>query len=234
MTTRAADRVLADATARLIEQTDVAGSLARLLADCLEALDADAVGLLVGEPLHELELLSATSHRTRELELFQVLNQTGPCLEAISANRHVTSSAATDLITRWPPVGRAIIEAGFQTVHAFPLHWHGNAIGALNVFFRREVQEDLESHLSTAQALANIATLILVQPAEPDLDVLRSRVRDALSGRLVIEQAKGILAYREELQMGEAYDRLTEIAIREGSGLTATARRLVEDASRGR
>ena len=163
---RSADKVLADATSRLIEQTDVAGSLALLLADCLEALDADAAGLLVGEPLHELELLSATSHRTAELELYQVLNGTGPCLEAINGGQHVTSSAAGDLVTRWPPVGQAILDAGFQTVHAIPLHWHGHVIGALNIFFRREVDQGLANQLATAEAIANIATLILVQPAE--------------------------------------------------------------------
>jgi transcriptional regulator with GAF, ATPase, and Fis domain len=232
VTTRSADQVLADATARLIEQTDVAGSLALLLADCIEALDADAAGLLVGEPLHELELLSATSHRTSELELYQVLNGTGPCVEAITSARHVTSSVATDLTTRWPPVGQAILDAGFETVHAFPLHWHGSIIGALNIFFRRPVDRDLADHLATAQAIANIATLILLQPAEHDLDALRSRVQDALSGRLVIEQAKGILAYREHLDLGEAYDRLTAIAASRGSGLTVAARQLIEDASR--
>jgi hypothetical protein len=232
MTSRSADRILADATARLIEQTDVVGSLALLLADCLEVLDADAAGLLVGEPLHELELLSATSHRTSELELYQLLNGTGPCLEAITSAQHVTSSGAPDLTRRWPPVGQAILDAGFQTVHAFPLHWHNNVIGALNVFFRREVDQHLGDRLATAQAIANIATLILVQPAEPDLEVLRARVQEALSGRLVIEQAKGILAYREHLAMSEAYDRLTAIAASQRSGLTVAARRLIEDASR--
>jgi hypothetical protein len=234
MANRSADQVLADATARLIEQTDVAGSLALLLADCLEALDADAAGLLVGEPLHDLELLSATSHRTEELELYQVLNGTGPCVEAINNGQHVTSSAATDLTTRWPPVGQAIVDAGFLTVHAIPLHWHGNVIGALNIFFRREVDQNLANHLATAQAIANIATLVLVQPTEPDLEVLRSRVQEALSGRLVIERAKGILAYREHLEMADAYDRLTAIAASNGSGLTAVARQLIEDAARSR
>jgi hypothetical protein len=234
MTTRSADQVLADATARLIEQTDVATSLALLLADCLEALHADAAGLLVGEPLHELELLSATSHRTSELELYQVLNGVGPCVEAIKTAHHVTASGPNELTTRWPPVGQAIIDAGFQTVHAFPLHWHGNVIGALNIFFRREVDEDMANHLDTARAIANIATLILAQPAEQDVEALRSRVQDALSGRLVIEQAKGVLAYRESLEMGEAYDRLTAIAASQGSGLTEVARRLIEEASRGR
>jgi hypothetical protein len=234
VTSRSADQVLAAATARLIDQTDAATSLALLLADCLEALHADAAGLLVGEPLHELELLSATSHRTTELELYQVLNRIGPCVEAIASGRYVAVSGATDLTTRWPPVGQAILDAGFQTVHAFPMHWRGTVIGALNIFFRRDVDDGSANHLATGQALANIATLVLAQPDEHDLGMLRSRVRRALSGRLVIEQAKGVLAYRENLEMDEAYDRLTAIAARQGSGLTVVACRLVEDASRSR
>jgi hypothetical protein len=188
----------------------------------------------VGEPLHELELLSATSHRTTELELYQVLNRIGPCVEAIASARYVTATGAADLTARWPPVGQAILDAGFHAVHAFPLHWRGTVIGALNIFFCRDVAEGTADHLATGQALANIATLVLVQPAEHDLGVLRSRVQAALSGRLVIEQAKGVLAYRENLEMGEAYDRLTAIAASQGSGLTVVARRLIEDASRSR
>src|SRR5215213_7731346 len=198
---RAAD-ALAKASAALVAETDIAGFLASLLTSTTEVLQIDACGILVEDGDH-LDLLAASSHAAVELELHQAQLDEGPCVDAHESGQSVTAHGS-DLMDRWPRFGLTMLDSGFGSVHASPLRWHGVPLGAMGMF--RRADEPLTAEEETvAQAFADLATLLIVQTDKVDLDDVRERVQEVLTARIVIEQAKGVLAEERRVDMAEAY-----------------------------
>jgi GAF domain-containing protein len=222
MTARTATQALADATAALTSGRDVTDVLDRLVRDSADVLGAQAVGLLVLAPGGDLELLTATSHQVAELELFQIQQDTGPCIEAIRGGSPVSGDRHDDIRVRWPRIGDAIISAGYRTVHAYPLRWRGRTLGALNAFHASDTPADADAGL-LGQALADIATAVIVQSADLSAEQVTERVQRALQARTVIEQAKGVLAYTRNLDTAAAYDLLRRLAADHDATITDIA-----------
>jgi len=230
MTSTTAAQAFADAASRMVNRCDIAGDLVLLLIDCAELLSAEAVGLLVAVPDNGLELLSSSSHRVRELELYELQNGTGPCIDAISIGEHITA-ISPELDSAWPPLGAQIVAHGFRSVHAFPLTWHGTAIGALNVFHADPVVLNDGDRL-LAGTFADLATAVLARPLDTGVAALRQQIMAALDGRTMIEQAKGIIAYRENLEMSDAFSRLLQLAAASGRPLSQVAGDILTSVSR--
>ena len=218
------NRLLSDAVAAMGRSDDVADALAHVLAGCVEAYPSAAAAVLVRNGAGSLDLLAASSHRAEELELLQIQHRHGPCVEAMNADAKISAAGREDLIARWGSVGAAIAEAGFVAVHAFPMHWRGTTIGGLNIF----ATTDQASDPLIGQLFADLATLAVLRRDELREEQLRALIVDAVSARAVIEQAKGVLAYRENLDMDVAYAELVSRARTDGTELTTTARRIVE------
>jgi GAF domain-containing protein len=222
MTARTAAQALADAASALTGDDDVTDMLARLLDDARGVLGAQAVGLLLLTQGGDLELLSATSHRAAELEIFQIQHDSGPCVDAIRTGEPLFVGGASEILGRWPETGPAIVAAGYSAVHAYPLRWHGRVLGAMNVF-RDDTSLPEAGEGNAGQAFANIATIVIVQPASLTERQVTDRVQLALEARTVIEQAKGVLAYTRGLDMSAAYDLLRALAADRRASLTGTA-----------
>jgi GAF domain-containing protein len=113
---------------------------------------------------------------------------------------------------RWPnfvPEARA---AGFRPVHALPMKLRSQVIGALNLF-RSEPGKMSDADLAAAQALADIATIsILQERAAGENKGLTRQLEGALNSRVAIEQANGVLAERASLSMDQAFDLLRTFA----------------------
>jgi hypothetical protein len=180
-----------------------------------------------------LEFLAATSHRVEELELYQLQVETGPCVECVRTDEHVVATQLDDVRVRWPELGEPFRRAGFVGVHAAPLHWHGRAIGALNLFWTDD--RDLDGQgAGLAQTFADVATVAIVSTGGVPVTQVLRRTRAALRERAVIEQAKGVLAHRENLDMAGAFEHLLEMAGRNGNDLRITAADVVRQAARQR
>ncbi|MDN5760785.1 MAG: GAF and ANTAR domain-containing protein [Microlunatus sp.] len=201
-----AARAFADAASRMANSTDTAGDLVLLLLDCVEVLGAEAAGLLVEVADDSLELLASSSHRAEELELYQLQQQNGPCFDAFHEQCSVAATSP-DLEQAWPPLGARAVELGFHAVHAVPLLWRGTSIGALNIFHADRVLLGAEGRLC-ARTFADLTAAILTRSMDSTVSTVRRQVLAALEGRTVIEQAKGIIAYRENLEMDEAFAQL--------------------------
>jgi hypothetical protein len=217
---------LATALDGMVSSRPVADVLARLMQDCLLVLPADAAAVLVLDGEGGLELLSASSHRAEEIELLQIQRSEGPCVQVIQDNRMLEASG-TELAERWGEVGVAIGKAGFQQVRAYPMRWHGQAIGGLNILSRAPRVDD---DTVLGQVLADLATLVVVHAADVSVERVLARVREAVSARATIEQAKGVLAVTMDLEPDAAYDVLLQRARESELGLTAVAARLVDEA----
>jgi GAF domain-containing protein len=237
MTGRSPTRALAEMSATLVEEYDVVSALTHLCVACTDVFGASAAALLVrgdGGAVAELELLAASSHAAAELELHQQQVDQGPCLDAVAALRPVHADDADELARRWPRFAAvAAGPAGVRAAHAYPLRWRGRVLGGLNLFFTTDRSLDAEEEVA-AQAFSDVATIAIVHArARPRVEVIAREVQEALDGRTVVEQAKGVLAVQESIDPAEAFHRLLERADALGVSLAALATQVVERAQRG-
>lgn len=217
----------------MVTDDDVIDTLTQLIVGCAGTLDAAGAGLVVTRPeTDELELLAATSHATESLELFQLQTHTGPCVDTVRAGTPVVVSDLGGIGRRWPALAEAFRAAGFASLHATPLRWQGQVLGALNMFWSDE--RDTEALAALLQGFADVATVAIVHAGRISHTEVLERTRAALASRHVVEQAKGVLAYQETIDMEAAYNRLLALAAHTGRPLSATAQRVVSEAARGR
>lgn len=198
------------AARRLTEDTDVSGHILRLVTDCADVMQADAVGVLAAGPHDTLDIVGATSSTMVQLELFEIQQDQGPCMEAIGTAEVVTASD-DELTDRWNKAGGAMLDAGFHSVHAFPLLWHQRAVGALNVFHRAPTALNVELR-HAGEAFATLAALVLARPNDLDTTQLHQHVLDVLESRTVIQQAKGVIADQNQISVEVAFDLLVDAA----------------------
>jgi transcriptional regulator with GAF, ATPase, and Fis domain len=224
-------RALAHSIGALVAGDDVTHLVAALLDDAAEVLQAQAIGVVMRAESGELDVLAATSHRAGELELYQAQHRSGPCIEAIQGGAKVVATDAEEIDRRWPEIAPLIRSAGFTAVHAIPLRWHDNVLGALNIFHADSttIRSDVDA---LGQAYADLTTALLLRPAQLTRDALFARVGSALEARTLIEQAKGVVAYTEQVDMDVAYDVLRQRAAAEQLSLVVVAQRVVDDGAR--
>lgn len=201
--------------------------LDRLTTSSVEILDVAAAGLLLADRLGQLHLLAASSQAARELEIFQVQRDEGPCRDCYHSGSpvHVPDlSAATD---RWPRFARRALDQGFASVHAVPLRLQTDTLGAMGLFGTTAGHlQDRDQVL--AQALADVAAVALVQEnAAADRAVVAEQLQNALNSRIVLEQAKGVVAHAGGLDVGQAFDALRRYARDHNLKLTQVAQSVV-------
>lgn len=230
--TRAA-QALAEASSSLTKAHDVTDALIALLESCKAGLDVEVGGILVAAPSGTLELLAASSHRAAELEVHQLHVDEGPCVDAYRAGTAVQVHSSGPLVERWPAFGPTMLRAGLLAVHAAPLVWRGETFGAMGLFRQSDEAFTVEED-QMAQAFADIATMLVLHIDEVDASVLRDRLTAALSERVELERAKGVLAETHGVDMGEAYELLRRGAVERGTPLGAWASQVVADAQHPR
>lgn len=222
--------VLADATTMTVEGgADVTGAVSRVLDGSLDVLGVAASAVLVRTD-QGLELLAATSHRVADLEIHQVQHDEGPCVDAVSLAAEVDEDGREAILTRWPTAGRAVVEAGYTSVHAVPLVWRGRCFGALSSFGSRAVPSTADP--AGRRLLGHALTLVIAAAAVGE-EVIGAGITRALADRAVVEQAKGALAELRGLDMAAAYDALAELARTEGLGMGSAARLVLDRARDG-
>jgi GAF domain-containing protein len=212
----------------LLDDFDVVDLLTDLTARCAQLLDVEAAGLLLADPLQQLRLLAATSEQARELELFQLQSDEGPCVECYTTGRPVSVADLRAAVERWPRFVPAALDAGFGSVHAVPMRAAGIVLGAIGLFGIRPGELN-EADLLVAQTLAHIACVAILQEHAPTPDTVMPRLRSALANRVVIEQAKGFLRESLEVSVEDAFRLLRTYARANGQHLTDVARRLMSD-----
>jgi GAF domain-containing protein len=212
----------------LLDDFDVVDLLTELTERCAELLDIEAAGFLLADPLQQLRLLAATSEQARELELFQLPAEEGPCVECYTTGQPVSVADLQEAIERWPRFVPAAVEVGFASVHAVPMRAAGIVLGALGLFGTRP-GELIEADLLVGQTLAHIACVAILQEHPPTPATVMPQLRSALTNRVIVEQAKGLLREMLDLSVEEAFHLLRAYARANGEHLTDVARRLVTD-----
>jgi transcriptional regulator with GAF, ATPase, and Fis domain len=210
----------------LLDDFDVVDLLTELTEQCAELLDVTAAGFLLADPLDQLRLMAATSARARELELFQLQADEGPCLDCYAAGAPVSIADLQAETARWPQFVPAALDAGFVAVHAVPMRAAGIVLGTLGLFGTRR-GELSEADRLVAQTLAHIACVAILQEHAATPSTVFSKLRNALTSRVVVEQAKGFLREALDVSVDEAFILLRTYARAHGEHLTDVARRLM-------
>jgi transcriptional regulator with GAF, ATPase, and Fis domain len=207
----------------LVTGFDVADFLHGLADRCVQLLAVDAAGLMLADQRGSLQVIASSSEQTRLVELFQLQNDQGPCLECFRSGLPVYEADLAGAGQRWPLFAPAAAGAGFAAVQALPMRLREDVIGAVNMFMRAPGRLD-ETELQVAQALADVATIgLLHERILRHQEVLAEQLQGALNSRVAIEQAKGVLAERLGLDMDQAFGLLRAQARAQGRRLAELA-----------
>ena len=190
----------------LVDDFDVVDLLTLLTDRCVEGLDVSAAGLMLVSPSEsELRLLASSSPRSHDLELYELQSSQGPCIDCHREGEAVWAEDLLDAADRWPQFAPTAVAAGFRSAEAIPLRLRGATIGALNLFRATPGRLDTDD-ARVARAFADVATIAILQHwAMSDARILADQLTHALESRVVIEQAKGMLAERAGIEVGEAF-----------------------------
>jgi len=212
----------------LVDDFDVVELLTRLADRCVELLDVAAAGLMLVAPDGDLRVMASSSEAMRVLELFELQSHEGPCLDCHRSGQPVLNQDLAAVNGRWPRFSARALASGFRSVHALPLRLRGTIIGALNLF-QLDPGEMRQADVDAAQALADVATIaILSHRASLEAQVLNEQLNTALNSRIVIEQAKGVIAERSGLNMEQSFSLLRGYARTNNLRLQAVARDVID------
>ena len=207
----------------LVEDYDIVDLLDRLVGACLGLLGVTAAGLLLDDQKGNLAVVASSSEETRLLEIFQLQNNQGPCLDCVRNGSAVISTDLRADQARWPLFIPVAVAAGFKSVAALPLRLRDQTIGGLNLF-DGDTDPVPVADQRIAQALADVATIgILQQRSAHRSTMLAEHLQRALNSRVIIEQAKGVLAERNAVDMNAAFEALRRYARNHNLKLTELA-----------
>lgn len=208
----------------LVADFDVVDLAQELVEECVSLLGVSAAGLLLADQRGGLRVLASTSEEIRLLELFQLQADQGPCLDCIVTGAPVLVPDVAASSHRWPEFAAEAAQRGFASVHAVPMRLRQQVLGALNLFDSAPGPLH-EQDFRSAQALADIATIgILQQRTISRGEIVAEQLQAALNSRIVIEQAKGVLAASGGIGMDAAFRQLRGYARHRNLLLTDTAR----------
>jgi GAF domain-containing protein len=186
-----------------------------------------AAGVLLSGQDGLLHHVGASSEDARLLELFQIQNSEGPCLDCYRTGSRVVVPDLAQARGRWPSFAPRALAVGMASVYAFPMRLRDRVIGGLNLF-QTERQELTAEEVRVVQALADMATIALIQEqAISRAEVLTEQLQAALTSRIVVEQAKGAVARTYGISVDEAFELLRSHARGARRRLTDVAHEVV-------
>lgn len=211
----------------LTDDYDVIDFLHVLVARCTELVNVDDAGVMLADPAGQLHAVAASTEQVRLLELFEVQNQDGPCLDAYRTGEVVHASDLAQRQRDWPTFAEEALRNGFRSAYSVPMQLRDETIGAINLL-SSEVKDlgDDDSRLLTA--LAQMATIGLLQERRVTAALTEaSGLQRALDSRIRIEQAKGVIAERHGTSVDAAFEMIRRHARDHQLGITLLAERIV-------
>jgi len=211
----------------LVADYDVVDLLHTLVEKCAALLEASAAGIILSDGDGVLEVVASTNERSRLVEILQLRAGSGPCVESFSTGKAVAVADIERTGDTWPKFREGALALGFASMHAVPLRLRATTIGSLNLFWDRTGGLSI-GDTNTVQALADVATIgILQERTIRESDIVRQQLQHALSSRVLIEQAKGVVAYTHGVHMGDAFDIIRSHARANGLPLADVAEQIV-------
>jgi GAF domain-containing protein len=226
---------LVEAADTLFEGFEATRYLQTVSDHCVELLDALAAGVMLIDGGRSVSLAASSRHERMALDLLEAQHGGGPCLDSYDSGEPVppVSIRVAHADARWPDFTERALRHDVVTTFAVPLRRHEHLLGALNVFVPTlpdpTPADDVPSELQVAQALADAAALGLRnRHAYAQYRTLSGQLQEALSSRVRIEQAKGMLAERWSVAADRAFMALRQYARRHRLPLERVANAVIE------
>ena len=195
---------LADTLVADFDVVEFLTTLAHRTAELLHAADA---GVVLADERGVLRSVASSTEAAQLLDLFEIQSDEGPCLDCYRSGVAVVN-ASLERPDRWPTFSPEARRLGYLGVHAIPMRLRGEVIGAVNIFTTSDVTL-VPAEVELAQGLADVATISLLQERGiREARLLNEQLQAALHSRVVIEQAKGMLAERRGIELAEAFELL--------------------------
>lgn len=212
----------------LVADFDVIDFLHTLVTRSVELLDADAAGIMLADQRGGLRVMASSAEEAHLLELYELQNDEGPCLDCFRSGRPVARDDLLAMRASWPAFTDQLQGLGFHSAQALPMRLREKTIGALNLF-RLEPGQLSQADLSIGQAMADVATVGLLQErAIAASEQLAAQLQTALASRVQLEQAKGVLAQRAGLPMDEAFQVMRAYARSHNRRLSDVAAQIID------
>jgi GAF domain-containing protein len=211
----------------LVEGYDPIEFLHRLAERCVSLLGVAEAGVVLVGSEGQLRALASSSERMHLIELIEVQRQDGPCLDCWRSGEAVREDHLTAAVARWPHFATPALDAGFASVYAVPMRLRDECLGALNLF-ANEPCGLVEPNETLAQAMADVATIgILHERFIRQREEVSEQLQVAFNTRVVLEQAKGVVAEAARVDMDEAFALLRGYARHHNLLLSEVARRVI-------
>lgn len=220
-------RVFVELADTLVTDFDVVEFMTMLAHRVVELLGAREAGVVLADERGLLRSVASTHESAHLLDLFELQNQEGPCLDCYRSGEAILNHSLAGADNPWPRFAEEARRLGFTTVHALPMRLRGEVIGAVNIFASNATPLT-PSEIEVGQALADVATVGLLQERSiREARLLNEQLQSALNSRIVIEQAKGMLAERRGIEMDAAFDAIRAYARNTNQKLSAVAQSLL-------
>lgn len=210
----------------LVDTFDIIDALSLLASRCVELFDVDHAGIML-DTGDGLQVAASSSERMQSLELFELQHNEGPCVDSFVSGE---PASCDDLAaaSRWPTFTSEALRAGLGSAWGLPMRLRDQTIGSLNLL--RVATGGLGADdLVNAQAIADIATISILQCRDAaETRLVSERLRDALDRRVVLEQAKGVVAAATGLDIDAAFTLIRSYATDNRQLLSDVAAALVE------
>lgn len=201
-------RAMSSYAAALVEGGyDVTEMLDQLAERAVVILSLASAGVVLRTSEGTLETVVSTDDRARRLEAHQSRIDDGPCYHAVRSGEVIL---VEDLVAddRWPDHAEVATAAGFRGVLGVPMPVGDAPVGALNLY-DSEPRRWTDDELDVAVLLATMAAgYVVMARSLRDSRALTQQLQQALDSRVVIEQAKGMLAARDGVDVDHAFERL--------------------------
>jgi GAF domain-containing protein len=213
----------------MVDDFDLAEFLHTLVDHCVDLLEVDAAGVLLADQRGGVLMAAASAERAELLELFAADTDGGPCVECVRTGQPVSSADIVASPERWPRYTAAAELCGYRAVHAVPMRLRREVLGALSLL---KTAPDAVSATASrlGQAMADVATIgILQQRTIYQSEVLAEQLQTALNSRVILEQAKGMLAaHSRALTPEQAFTALRGYTRAHHRALSETARQVID------
>ena len=215
-------------TNTLVSDFDLVELMHTLIDACIDLMDTDAGGLLLADADGDLQLMASSAEDVDVVEIVQLAAEAGPCWDCFTTGQAVTLGDVEKEGDPWPEFQRSALEKGYRSMHATPMRLDGQTIGTMNLFHGK-VGALNERDIALAQALTDVATIAILQErGSRHLRDLSAQLQGALDSRIVIEQAKGLIAQSLNLTIDEAFTVLRNRARSTNQSLQTVARAVTE------
>jgi GAF domain-containing protein len=193
----------------MVGELDVHELLQVLIDRSLSVLGVAASGLMLADGGRDLQTMVASSEQAEFLELFEIQEAEGPCLDSFRSGEPISVQDLHQGLDRWPRYIRRAMDQGFGSVIAVPMSLRQRAAGALNLFGTEDRPAVADATVRIAQAMVDVSAVAIEQgQLSRERATHIEHLETALESRLAIEQAKGVLSRHLDIGMQDAFDLL--------------------------